>query len=74
MIKRVDVGTYNATKDVVNGEFKSGHTVLGLKDGGVGIAETTEKNTPKDVVDLAKDYEQKIIKGEIKGSSNKRRS
>ncbi|GAA0123387.1 MAG: BMP family ABC transporter substrate-binding protein [Clostridium argentinense] len=71
MIKRVDVGTYNATKDVVNGEFKSGHTVLGLKDGGVGIAETTEKNTPKDVVDLAKDYEQKIIKGEIKAPATR---
>lgn len=66
MIKRVDVATYDATKAIVNGEFKAGHIELGLKDGGVGIAETTAKNTPKDVVDLAKDYEQKIIKGEVK--------
>ncbi|WP_461613761.1 BMP family lipoprotein [Clostridium sp. Marseille-QA1073] len=71
MIKRVDVGTYDATKAVVNNEFKAGHIELGLKDGGVGIAETTEKNTPKEVIDLAKDYEQKMIKGEIKAPATR---
>lgn len=71
MIKRVDVATYDSTKAVVNNEFKAGHIELGLKDGGVGIAETTEKNTPKEVIDLAKDYEQKIIKGEIKAPATR---
>ncbi len=71
MIKRVDVATYDATKAVVNNEFKAGHIELGLKDGAVGIAETTEKNTPKEVIDLAKDYEQKIIKGEIKAPATR---
>lgn len=65
MIKRVDVGTYDAIKELVNNEFKAGHKVLGAKEGGIGIAETTEKNTPKDVIDLAKEYEQKMINGEM---------
>ncbi|MGL4730847.1 MAG: BMP family lipoprotein [Clostridium sp.] len=65
MIKKVDLATYEATKDVVDGKFEAGHKVLGIKEGGIGIAETTSKNTPEEVVNEVKSYEKKIADGEI---------
>ncbi|ASJ10747.1 sugar-binding protein [Thermococcus sp. P6] len=38
MMKRVDVGVYNAVKDAVNGEFTGGVVELGLKEGGVSVS------------------------------------
>jgi basic membrane protein A len=38
MLKRVDVASFNAVNDVVNGEFESGVAVLGLGEDGVGYA------------------------------------
>jgi basic membrane protein A and related proteins len=66
-MKRVDIGTYAATKDVVKGTFKGGKVVvLGLKEGGVGIAPSSKTNTPKAVLALAAKYEKAIIAGTIK--------
>jgi basic membrane protein A len=66
MIKRVDTATYNATKDVVDGKFQGGkHTVLGLKEDGVGVAATTKNNTPKEVIDLVNKYSDAIKAGTI---------
>jgi basic membrane protein A and related proteins len=71
MIKRVDVATYNASKAVVENTFKGGHEDLGIKEGGVGIAETTSKNTAEDVLKAAKDYEKQILDGKITVPSNR---
>ena len=61
MIKKVDVATYTATKDVVDGKFQGGkHVEYGLKEDGVGIAPTSDKNTPKDVLDLVNKYTEAI--------------
>jgi len=38
MLKRVDVAVYNAFKDVADGNFTAGFSVLGLKEDGVGWA------------------------------------
>ena len=38
MMKRVDVGVYNAVKAAVQGTFKGGIVELGLKDNGVGLS------------------------------------
>jgi basic membrane protein A len=38
MLKRVDVAVYGAVKDVLAGSFNGGDVVLGLKEGGVGLA------------------------------------
>ena len=38
MLKRVDVAAYNVFKDAKDGNFKSGISVLGLAEGGVGWA------------------------------------
>ncbi|MEG0774478.1 BMP family ABC transporter substrate-binding protein [Clostridium sp.] len=71
MIKRVDVATYNAAKSVVENTFKGGHQDLGIKEGGVGMAETTNKNTPEDVLKVAKDYEKQILDGKVVVPANR---
>ena len=64
-IKRVDTATYMASEELIKGTWKGGHIVLGLKEQGVGMADSTSVNTPSDVVALAKQYQQAIIDGKI---------
>lgn len=66
MTKRVDTATKSAVEDVVNKKFQGGkHVVLGLKEDGVGIAGTSNKNTPKDVLDLVTKYTDAIKAGKV---------
>jgi len=66
MMKGVDAATYTATKEIVEGTFKGGKvTTLGLNEGGVGIAPSTNVNTPQEVIDLVKQYEEAIKAGKI---------
>lgn len=74
MIKRVDVATYNASKSVVDGTFKGGVQTLGIKEGGIGIAETTKTNTPADVITLVKDYEKQISEGKLTVPANRQQA
>ncbi len=65
-MKRVDIGVYDIIEKASKGEFEGGQvTVYGLKEGGVGIAPTTSKNVPKDVLDFVEAESQKIINGEV---------
>ncbi|MCY9590756.1 BMP family ABC transporter substrate-binding protein [Paenibacillus chitinolyticus] len=67
MVKGVEEAVTKYSKMVVDGNFKPGAPVtLGLKDNGVGLASTSSKNVPADVLKLADEYKEKIIKGEIK--------
>lgn len=71
-IKRVDLGTYNGTKDVIDNKFKGGETVrYGLEDGAVDIAPTSDKLVPKEVLEKVEELKKKIISGEIKIPYNK---
>jgi len=65
MIKRVDTAVYETIKDVKEGNFKSGITILGLKEDGVGLAPTTSNNTPQDVIDQVNALGDRIIAGEF---------
>lgn len=66
MVKRVDEAVYRVSKDVIDGKFEGGKIVwLGLAEDGVGLAETSKKNVPEDVLKLADEFKQKIVKGEI---------
>ena len=38
MVKHVDAAVYGAAKDLLDGTFQGGDVVLGLKEGGVGLA------------------------------------
>ncbi|KRQ88030.1 Membrane lipoprotein TmpC precursor [Caloramator mitchellensis] len=65
MIKRVDTATYTASKAVIDGTYKPGLTVLGLKEDGVGISQTINPAVPQEVIDLANKYKQAIIDGKF---------
>lgn len=65
-LKNVDIGVYDVTKRVMAGEKLGGTTVeMGLSDGGVGIAPTSGKLVPADILQKTKDIENKIIDGQI---------
>lgn len=66
MIKRVDEAAYHVSTDLLNGKFEGGKAVsLGLKENGVGLAESTKKNISEDVWKKIEEFKQKIINGEI---------
>ncbi len=65
MMKRVDVAVFETIKAAKDGNFKAGITVFGLKEGGVGLAPTTDKNTPQEVIDKTTALGDKIIAGEF---------
>ncbi|HZW83948.1 MAG TPA: BMP family ABC transporter substrate-binding protein [Candidatus Deferrimicrobium sp.] len=66
MIKSVDNAVFDVTKRLKDGKWKGGEIITyGLKEGGIDIAPTTNKNTPKEVIDVVNQFKDKIIKGEI---------
>ncbi len=67
MLKRVDVASYNAVMDVVNGTFEGGLLNLGLAEDGVDFAldEYNEALIPQELVDEVNDVKQRIIDGDI---------
>jgi len=75
MMKRVDTATYNESKTEFKNEFK-GNTVvtLGLKEEGVGIAPTSNKNVPAAILDLVKTYQDKVIAGTIVVPANRQQA
>lgn len=67
MIKRVDEAVIRVSKELIDGKFPGGQvTTLGLKEDGVGIAESSKKNIPDDVWKKVDEYKAKIVSGEIK--------
>lgn len=66
MIKRVDEAVKRVSQQVVDGTFKGGTTtVLGLKDNGVGLPETSKTNVSEEILAKVEDYKQQIIDGKI---------
>jgi basic membrane protein A len=71
MVKGVDAAVKRVSKEVIDGTFKGGTVELSLKDDGVGIAKTSDKNVPADVLALVEEYKTKIISGEITVAKDK---
>lgn len=68
MVKRVDNAVYSIIQDVVNGQFKTGFHVYGLKEDGVGYA-MDENNKPlitPEQIQQVEEAKKKIVAGEIK--------
>jgi len=71
MMKRVDQAVKLTSADFAAGKInaknaqKEGSRELGLKEGGVGLPQENP-NVPADVLAKVKEFEQKIISGEIK--------
>ena len=71
-MKRVDSAVYLIGKQLVEGKFKGGeHVVNTLAMEGVGIAPTSSKNVPPDVLKYVDEQAKKIMDGEIKVPENK---
>lgn len=70
-IKRVDIGVYETVKNFVEGKFEGGfETTYGLKQGAVGIPDSTSKLVPKDVLDYVDKEIKKLESGEIVAPKN----
>ena len=67
MLKRVDVASYNAVMDVVNGTFEPGTQVLGLAEEGVGFAldEYNEALIPSDLLVELEVIRDMIVSGQL---------
>ncbi|KGM98082.1 lipoprotein [Clostridium novyi A str. 4552] len=79
MVKKVDVATFEAIKEVKEGKFKGGVVKnFGLKEDGVCIAPTSrgeipkdmkkyvKSHVPKDIIELTDKYAEAIKSGKIK--------
>lgn len=65
-LKNVDQAVYQLSKKVIDGEDVGGKTFFfGLKEGGVGIAPSSSKHVPQDILDKTKEIEKEIIDGKI---------
>ncbi len=66
-LKKVDVGVYDTVKELKNGQLTGGkEKVYGLKEGGVGIPDSTKKLVPQDIIDYVNIMADKVKSGEIK--------
>lgn len=66
MVKRAGNAAYQTVKLQKEGKFKGGVISLGLAEDGMALAQTTDKNTPKDVIEVAKKAADMIKSGQIK--------
>jgi basic membrane protein A len=64
-VKRVDTAVFLAIKSVVDGTFKGGNMVFGLKQNGVGLGKISPK-VPKSEVAAVNRVRAEIISGKIK--------
>jgi basic membrane protein A and related proteins len=64
-VKRVDTAVFEAIRRVVDGSFKGGNLVFGLKDSGVGMGKISPK-VPKSEVAAVNKIRAEIISGKIK--------
>ncbi|MFP4301660.1 MAG: BMP family protein [Spirochaetaceae bacterium] len=65
-MKRVGQAMYNVGEQLVNENWDGGRTVVyGLAEDGVGIAPTSDRHVPQDLLDEVAEVRQMIIDGEI---------
>lgn len=70
-MKNVDQAIINQCEKLINGEYEGGQVITNtLEMNGVGIAPTTSKNVPPDVLSYVEEQATKIKNGEIKVPQN----
>ncbi len=71
-MKNIDVAVLEMLSKVVDGSYKGGEIIVNtLSIGGVGLAPTSNKNVPPDVLEYVNKESEKIKSGEVKVPSNK---
>lgn len=72
-MKNIDTAVFTLVESMINGEYKPGEVIVNTLDmGGVGIAETSTKNVPADVLEYVNKVAEQIKKGEIKVPENEK--
>jgi len=70
-MKKVGDAIYLVAKELNNGVWKGGSTLnLGLVDGAVGIAPSSDQHVPADILNEVVEISTKIINGDIKVPNN----
>lgn len=65
-VKNIDVSVIDLVGKLIDGTYEGGQVVVNtLESGGVGIAETTDKNVPQDILDYVEQEAKKIKEGQI---------
>jgi basic membrane protein A and related proteins len=71
MVKRVDLAVWQAVADLAAGRFTNGDTRLGLKEGGVTMAEVRiDFPNKSEVLQQVDTLRARIIAGELKVPAN----
>ena len=71
-MKNIDVSVLELLSKVVDGRYKGGEIIVNtLAMNGVGIAPTSNKNVPPDVLEYVSKEAEKVKSGEVKVPSNK---
>ncbi|MBP0979837.1 MAG: BMP family ABC transporter substrate-binding protein [Oscillospiraceae bacterium] len=66
VMKFVNNTIYDVCKDIKSSNFETGSSkTVGLKEGAVGLASTTDKLVPEKVITKIEDIKQRIIDGDI---------
>lgn len=72
-MKNIDVAVFNLSKTVIDGKYEGGKVIVNtLEMGGVGIAPTSDKNVPPDVLEYVQAEAEKIKAGDIKVPQNEK--
>ena len=70
-MQNIQVYVHNLAKMMVDGTFKGGVELsYGLKEGGVGLPEDSNRLIPQDIIDYVSQQAEKVINGEIKVPKN----
>ncbi|MDO5734030.1 MAG: BMP family ABC transporter substrate-binding protein [Eubacteriales bacterium] len=65
-LKNIDIAIFSLSKRIFDGEDLGGTTVFfGLEEGGVGIAPSSDKHVPAEILEKVSALEKKIAEGEI---------
>ena len=71
-MKNIDVAVLELLTKVVEGNYKGGEIIVNtLAMNGVGIAPTSNKNVPPDVLEYVNKEAEKVKSGEVRVPSNK---
>ena len=72
-MKNIDVAVFDLSKTVIDGKYEGGKVIVNTLDmGGVGIAPTSDKNVPPDVLEYVQAEAEKIKAGDIKVPQNEK--
>ncbi|WP_096272435.1 BMP family lipoprotein [Paucisalibacillus globulus] len=66
MVKRVDVAVQDVINQGVNGEFPAGELLeYGIEENAISIAETNKEAMTEEVINAVKEWQDKILNGEV---------